>query len=264
MWIKIIHALLTISTIISIFSTLRSFKVFLESKKIDQKRQKVKIENEKNLNNLDEITAYNRSMTKKLFASLVNKFIKKPIHKDITLKFRDCLNDEEDNRLRNKVLGNANWKINTYRVNFSGFELKKIRKFAYEVAFLNDYPSVDKKRSTLVHEFVHVYLYSKENFETHEHNDDFYSKMDYFENWLDKEWDLTPRMDKGNDWQQHIDPKRKQERQEYYSLLNPHNQTVYQVKPPTVIYNATSNSFKVKKSPVEWSEKLNEQYGNEE
>ncbi|CAI2161482.1 10378_t:CDS:2 [Funneliformis geosporum] len=57
----------------------------------------------------------------------------------------------------------------------------------YIVSFLNNYPSPDMLRASIVHEFTHLYFFSELKLFSCEHEDDFYSRLDFFEDWIDKE-----------------------------------------------------------------------------
>jgi hypothetical protein len=165
----------------------------------------------------------------KYFHSLVRRFIKKPI--PLIFKYKDCLGKVENGY----VGGNAQWKQIREKHSFLYiFEWWGKPKDRYIVSFLNKYRNNDEWRGVSVHEFTHVYLYVVErkggNVEQ-DHDEHFYSKMDYFEDWLDKEWNLPARKNKKEDWEQHINPVKKWERKIKYST-NTEYKTEHKVKFP--------------------------------
>ncbi|CAG8711866.1 7915_t:CDS:2, partial [Ambispora leptoticha] len=111
-----------------------------------------------------------QQLIKKYFNLLVKEFITDPRHnEDIRIVFEKDLGSE----------GNVTTLGNTER---SGDE--------------------EQLRGTVVHEFTHLYLYSTVG--KHDHDDRFYSTMEYLESWLDKNQKLSPRVDKSGDRYQYV------------------------------------------------------------
>jgi len=145
-----------------------------------------------------------QQLIKKYFNSLVQKFIKDANHESITVVFKDYLGKN--------VLGNTlcsrgvnNWDDATFTI-----------------YFLNHYKNEEELREVTVHEFAHLYLFSLLG--KHKHDDTFYFNMDRFENWMDERWGLTPRQDKGDDWNQHVNLERRKQRREKFKRSFSDNQ----------------------------------------
>lgn len=80
---------------------------------------------------------------------------------------------------------------------------ERITSNYYKITFLKTICQTQEQwRKVLVHEFTHLYLFSTQG--NHTHDDNFYSHMEKFENWLDKNQNLTPRQNKTQDRHQHI------------------------------------------------------------
>ncbi len=160
-----------------------------------------------------------KKLIKQYFNSLVDQFITDPAHKDITIVFKDYLGSS----LNGDTLGNTHWERTGGREHWqtlNGVEVPGSRwqepyKYTYTITFLNNYKDEERWRGTVAHEFAHLYLFSKGDGD-HKHDDNFYSKMDYFEDWLDKKWNLSPRKDKGGDWNQHVDYDKRKQRENQY------------------------------------------------
>ncbi|WNE40979.1 MAG: hypothetical protein mread185_000436 [Mycoplasmataceae bacterium] len=102
-------------------------------------------------------------------------------------------------------------------------------KVNFVISFLNYYPHFDLLRLNVVHEFTHLYLDWKEIKQLWEdnpwklmtitrtfnpHDDDFYNQMYFFENWVNKEFDLPERRRKESDLFQHVDPNKRKRHQD--------------------------------------------------
>lgn len=175
--------------------------------------------------NSNQNTSFHKT-TEKYFNSLVKEYIKEPEEKNISIDFKDDLNDKEDNNKNVRVLGSVNRRIATFEYKdklWGIFKWKEAEEPVYTVYFLNldYYPNSFAWRQTIVHEFTHLFLYLNKTYKYWQkkeqvHDDNFYSHMDKFEDWFDKKWNLTPRQDKGDDWNQHVDPARRAWRQWKY------------------------------------------------
>lgn len=157
-----------------------------------------------------------QQLIKQYFQSLVDEFIKNPLHNQyITIIFVSSFSDGslELGNTKRTAGGGATWQVYPDGRRVPGSERKN--PYKYTVSFLNHYEDEEKWHATVVHEFTHLYFFSKSD-ENHEHDDNFFSKVDYFEDWLDKKWNLTPRKYKGWDWNQHIDPNRQKWREKQY------------------------------------------------
>lgn len=131
---------------------------------------------------------------------LVHQFILDPRHKNYYLVFKDDLGKSEDGK---KTAGRTirHCVGPDYELIQFPRDPHKIN-YRYEIQFKNSYHDHDELREVVVHEFTHYYLFS--TIGNHEHDDNFYSWMEYFENWLDKNQNLTPRKDKSQDRNQHV------------------------------------------------------------
>ena len=103
--------------------------------------------------------------------------------------------------------------------------------------FLNSICDIGKEeelRGTVIHEFTHVYLFY--TIGDHKHNDNFYSTMEWLENWFDKNQGLSPRVDKSHDRDQYVGDNGKDNDKEntcpecsysspHHSPQCPHNQS---------------------------------------
>ncbi len=108
------------------------------------------------------------------------------------------------------------WKVNPDGSIVPGSERIIWKPAKYTITFLNHYKDDETVRKVVVHEFSHLYLYSVDIDNHDDHDDNFYFKMDQFEDWLDKKWNLSPRRYKGNDWYQHVDPNKRKQRENQY------------------------------------------------
>ncbi|MCE8163383.1 MAG: hypothetical protein I3274_04155 [Candidatus Moeniiplasma glomeromycotorum] len=169
----------------------------------------------------------NKKEIKKHFTLLTKKFIGLDKYCKIKFDFRENFSEidfGEKEKFDDRIINAAtHCVLRRYKRSFLSFWWWSYPHALYTVFFLNHYPSVDDWRKVAVHEFTHVYIYQKKfpknrnkNIKIsdifHEHDDNFYSKMDYFEDWLDKELNLSARQNKGYDWIQHINPLRAKER----------------------------------------------------
>ncbi|MCE8159038.1 MAG: hypothetical protein I3270_01435 [Candidatus Moeniiplasma glomeromycotorum] len=157
-----------------------------------------------------------KKLIKKYFNSLVEEFILDSAHKNITIVFKNHIDSDRSGETLGqthckKTGGTEHWQV-INGVKIPGSEWQEPYEYTYTVYFLNNYPNKERWRGTVAHEFAHLWLYAVNEGKDHEHDDFFYSKMDYFEDWLDKKWNLSPRQDKGGDWNQHIDPSKRERR----------------------------------------------------
>lgn len=154
-----------------------------------------------------------QQLIKKYFDSLVNQFITDSKHKDTTIVFKQYIKGSSHNDTLGNTEGDHNW---TKQETSPGSGIyKKVPGsdvYKYTISFLNHYKDDDQLCGTVVHKFSHLWLYSKSD-NSHDHDDTFYSKMDQFENWLDRRYGLSPRQDKIGNWNQHVDPNKHEERQ---------------------------------------------------
>ncbi|MCE8162897.1 MAG: hypothetical protein I3273_00965 [Candidatus Moeniiplasma glomeromycotorum] len=151
----------------------------------------------------------------KYFNLLVEEFIKNPAHKDITIIFVDSLGEKETKE--GKVISRGLTKQHTnehveWKTYLNGKKVPGSKKitytYQYTISFLKKYETDEEWRGVVCHEFTHLYLYSTLEGD-HDHDDNFYSHMEYFENWLDKSQGWEPRKDKSGDKFQHQDWERK-------------------------------------------------------
>ena len=165
-----------------------------------------------------------QQLIKQYFNSLVDQFITDSKHKDITIVFTDYLGGS----IHGDTLGNTHWHTTWETLN--GTRVPNSDIYKYTITFLNHYQDEERWRGTVAHEFAHLYLFSKGE-ANHTHDDEFYSKMDYFEDWLDKKWNLSPRKDKGGDWNQHVDYNKRKQRENQYPNQPRNNDDNYSPRP---------------------------------
>ena len=168
-----------------------------------------------------------KNLIKQYFNSLVDQFITDPNHKDITIVFKDYIGgvlneDKLGNTSWERTGGREHWKETSDGREVPGSRWQEPYKHTYTITFLNNYKNEERWRGTVAHEFAHLYLFSKGD-NNHEHDDNFYSKMDYFEDWLDKKWNLSPRKDKGGDWNQHVNYDKRKQRENQYPSQSQNN-----------------------------------------
>ncbi|CFW92945.1 protein of unknown function [endosymbiont DhMRE of Dentiscutata heterogama] len=179
-----------------------------------------------------------RDNIRQYFNLLVKKFVKLGNH-SLKIVFEDDLSRiivKESEKLLLKrggtITGNVNYNSQQKRKSFLWFyKWWSLPRVKYTVSFLNSYPNNDELRQVAVHEFTHLYLFWKKITKKwnekkwkllkkkdidHEHDDNFYAQMDYFEAWIDQELNLPARKNKGDDWIQHINPLRHRQRQDEY------------------------------------------------
>jgi hypothetical protein len=162
-----------------------------------------------------------RELIKQYFQSLMDQFIPNQSSVNLTIIFKDDLGGVGSSRR----LGHTDWK---WRGNLE--EGITSGKHTFEVSFLNHYEDKEKWREVVCHEFVHVYFHYKSD-KDHEHDETFYSKMDQFENWLDRYYGLSPRKNKGGDWEQHTDPSKRKQRENQYPNQPKNNDDNYSPPP---------------------------------
>lgn len=136
-----------------------------------------------------------RDLIKKYFNLLFEEFIKDQKHRNVEIIFQDF----SDSRIQGQTRRNK-----TKKVSQKGKIVSK--KYTYTIQFLaRNYENEEDLQSTVVHEFTHLYLFS--TIGKHEHGSSFYSKMYYFEDWLNENQALTPRSEesKKHDKDQEID-----------------------------------------------------------
>lgn len=166
-----------------------------------------------------------RTVVKKLFLNLVNKFTTFDEDETLKLDFLDRLKEWDKDRAReySKTFGSYTvFGATDCEVSQENYLTKP--KIKFTIFFVNNYPNSEELRKAVVHEFTHLFLFWKKIRQlwngnqlaklekkdwTHEHDDFFYSQMDYFENWLDKELSLSPRKNKEHDRIQHINPNKR-------------------------------------------------------
>jgi len=146
---------------------------------------------------------HQQEFIKKYFNLLVQEFVKNFKDINITILFTDYLESSE----HFTTLGLTNWNYHR-KINSEGMQ------HTFKVSFLNEIWKRGREqwRRTVTHEFTHLYLFS--TIGDHEHDDNFYSWMEYFENWLDKNQNLTPRKDKSQDRVQHVNTGKEIEKKE--------------------------------------------------
>ncbi|MCE8162956.1 MAG: DUF4011 domain-containing protein [Candidatus Moeniiplasma glomeromycotorum] len=166
----------------------------------------------------------------KCFNLLVEEFIKDPAHKEINIVFKDSLGKAAKvtktmgYTLQNKQ-SRASWKEYPRGQEISGSEktphtYQNTYTYQYTISFLTSYENDDSWRGTACHEFTHLYLFS--TIGEHTHDDNFYSWMEKFEDWLDKNQGWEPRKDKSGDRFQYQDWERKYKPK--WEEGNPNNQ----------------------------------------
>jgi len=149
-----------------------------------------------------------KNLIKKYLTLLIQEFIKDPQHQNITIIFKDYLGEKIAAYTKPRQWDEIIWTIiNGKKV--PGSE-KTTHFYSYEIGFLNEYEN-EEWRAAIVHEFTHLYFFTIGKHE-HQHDDQFYSNMERFENWLDENQGLIPRTDKSHDWDQHIDANKRDER----------------------------------------------------
>ncbi|KLL01643.1 MAG: hypothetical protein MRERC_3c102 [Mycoplasmataceae bacterium RC_NB112A] len=161
-----------------------------------------------------------KKLIKKYFNSLVKEFITDPQHQNIKIFFQDYIKNDglgETLGLTKHESKGGMWHWET----INGVEVPDSRwqepiEHIYKIFFLNHYSDIERWRGTVAHEFAHLYLFATIEGK-HDHDDRFYFYMDYFEDWLDKKWNLVPRQDKSGDWQQHVNPQRRKQREKQNS-----------------------------------------------
>jgi hypothetical protein len=158
-----------------------------------------------------------KQLIKKYFNLLVEEFIKDPKHsKNISIVFQDYLKSSKKNT---QTLGHTQQFINERRKSKTAWQEwsngKKVPgsekttitttyTYKYIITFLNNYKNENELRGTVVHEFTHLYLHATIDGK-HGHDDRFYSAMERFENWLNQNQGLSPRVDKSHDRDQYED-----------------------------------------------------------
>lgn len=154
-----------------------------------------------------------KTLIKNYFNSLVQEFIDSA-HKDITIVFTDYIESNSSGDIagltKSKETGGSEHWQTLNGVEVPGTRWKEPHKYTYTIYFLNHYENDEEWHETVAHEFAHLYLFATVG--KHTHDDNFYSHMEKFENWMDQKWNLTPRKDKSGDWNQHVDPSKHEER----------------------------------------------------
>jgi hypothetical protein len=104
-----------------------------------------------------------KHLIKKYFNLLVQEFIKDPKHKDIKIIFEDFSKPETQAQTTRYKNG---------RINSKGKTISE--EYSYTIQFLaNGYKNKEDLRSTVVHEFTHLWLFSTVG--NHKHGNEFYS-----------------------------------------------------------------------------------------
>ena len=148
-----------------------------------------------------------KQLIEKYFNLLVKEFITDPRHnKYISIDFQDYIKSSKEGvttegNTQQLVSHYTTWQVYPNGTKVPGSE-KTTTTYKYVITFLNNYKDIDSLRSSVVHEFAHLYLYS--TIGSHDHNDRFYSTMERLENWLNKNQGLSPRVDKSHDRDQYV------------------------------------------------------------